>query len=279
MLTLLRITAMVSAAGLAIHIRLRRRSALRWARPTAVHIHQRLAVPVVPITLRPALSGALHLAVKSRQGDPTAPAALPSSTTTELHAPCAALAAGEPILALGLTRLDGEPAWIAVPTSPVAAPGHRPGERHDTPPPADRYLDGATGAVIPDGDRRHAAARAYQHAGLPSGTATRVQPVHRFGDGYGFEFKRLPVVVVELPEHPGETWPVETRTGTRAAHVTPLNRIEGWAFGTIHKWRFLDAGLGKPGREFLQSLGALAPALTVGLGLARQVSRWRQRCA
>jgi hypothetical protein len=280
MLTLLLVTAMVSAAGLAIYVRLWRRGALRLARPATVRIHQRLAVPVAPIALMLALSGALHLGVKAWQGDPTAPAAPRSFSTTELQAPFAALVAGfvggASILALDLTRLDGEPAWIAMPASPVAAPGHRHGDRHDAPPPADRYVNAATGAVIPDGNQRHATALAYQHAGLPIGTATDVKPVHRFGDGYGFVFKRLPVMAVTLPERPGETWYVETRTGALAAHLTPLNRIEGWVFGAIHKWSFLDAGIGKPGRELLQSLAALALALTVGLGLARQVSRWRQ---
>jgi hypothetical protein len=104
-----------------------------------------------------------------------------------------------------------------------------------------------------------------------------VHPVHRFDEGYGFAFKRLPVMAVALPERPGETWYVETRTGALAAHVTPLSRLEGWVFGMVHKWSFLDGTLGKAGRETLQSLAALALVLTVGLGVTRHGSRRRRR--
>jgi hypothetical protein len=283
MLGLLLTIAAVALAGLTVYARLWRRGTLTGWRPAGVRWHRRLGVPAAVVAVALSLSGALHLAVKSWQGDPTAPAATPSFATSELSAPLPTLirtlASGGPIVALVLTRLDGRPAWIAVPEAAPAAPtGHAHGPHGNAPsePPVDRYLDAVSGEVIPDGLARHATALARQHADLPPGTAMEVHPVHHFDEAYGFAFKRLPVMAVTLPERPDETWYVETRTGALAAHVTPLGRLEGWVFGTVHKWSFLDGTLGKTGRETLQSLAALALVLTAGLGVARHFSRWRR---
>ena len=283
MLGLLLTIAAVALAGLTVYARLWRRGTLTGWRPAGVRWHRRLGVPAAVVAVALSLSGALHLAVKSWQGDPTAPAATPSFATSELSAPLPTLirtlASGGPIVALVLTRLDGRPAWIAVPEAAPAAPtGHAHGPHGNAPsePPVDRYLDAVSGEVIPDGLARHATALARQHADLPPGTAMEVHPVHHFDEAYGFAFKRLPVMAVTLPERPDETWYVETRTGALAAHVTPLGRLEGWVFGMVHKWSFLDGTLGKTGRETLQSLAALALVLTAGLGVARHFSRWRR---
>lgn len=285
MLGLLVTIAAVALAGLAVYARLWRRGAPSGARPAGVRWHRRLGVPAAAVALMLSLSGAFHLAVKSWQGDPTAPAAMQSFATAELGAPLPTLlrtlASAGPISTLILTRLDGLPAWIAVPAVPPPAPTGHQHDQHGAPsePPADRYLDAVRGEMIPDGPTRHATALAREHASLPSGAAEAVHPVHHFDEDYGFAFKRLPVMAVALPERPDETWYVETRTGTLAAHVTPLNRLEGWLFGMAHKWSVLDGTLGKAGRETLQLLAALAVVLTVGLGVGRHFSGWRKRKA
>jgi hypothetical protein len=283
MLALLLATAGLAAAGLAVYLRLRRRGALGLTRPPAVRWHQRLALPAALVALTLSLSGALHLAIKSWQGDPTAPAPNLSFDATELNASVSdllrALGADAQLAALALTRLEGRPAWIALPLPTAPATGAHHGGPASAPQPVDRYVDAVSGTAIADGAVRHATALARQHAGLPTGTVSHVEAVNRFGDGYGFVFKRLPVMAVEFIERPGETWYVETRTGALAAHLTPLNRLEGWVFSAVHKWSFLDAAMGKAGREALQSVAALALALTVALGLSRHISRWRQRTA
>ncbi|HXF08922.1 MAG TPA: hypothetical protein VNK45_10450 [Candidatus Acidoferrales bacterium] len=279
MLTLLLATASVAAAGLAVYVRLWRRGALSAARPGAVRWHRRLAVPAAVVALALPLSGALHLAVKAWQGDPTAPAPAQSFAITELSAPVPpllrALGTDGPVATLALTRLDGAAAWIALPPPAAPASTVHHGGHESPPPPADRYVDARTGEPIPDGFKRHAVALARIHAGLPPGNG-EAKPVHQFGGDYGFAFKRLPVMAVELPERPRETWYVETRTGALAAHLTPLNRFEGWVFGMIHKWAFLDDLTGKAGRELLQSTAALILVLTVGLGLTRHLAQRRQ---
>ena len=283
MLGLLLATAVVASAGLAVYLRLRRRGALGLARPPAVRWHQRLALPAALVALTLSLSGALHLAVKSWQGDPTAPAPNLSFDASELRASVPdllrALGTDEQLAALSLTRLEGRSTWIALPLPTAPAPGAHHGGPASVPQPLDRYADAVSGAAIADGAVRHATALARQHAGLPTGAVSHMEAVHRFGDGYGFVFKRLPVMAVEFSERPGETWYVETRTGALAAHLTPLNRLEGWVFGVVHKWSFLDPAVGKASRETLQSIAALALALTVALGLSRHISRWRKRTA
>lgn len=283
MLALLLATAGLAAAGLAVYLRLRRRGARGLARPLAVRWHHRLALPTALVAVMLSLSGALHLAVKAWQGDAAAPAPTLWFTAAELSAPIpallGALAADGPVAALTLTRLEGRPVWIAQPPAAAPVAGAHHGGHATPPPPADRYVDAVSGAAMAEGAERHATALARQHAGLPDGTVSRLEAVHRFGDGYGFVFKRLPVTAVEFVERPGESWFVETRTGALAAHLTPLNRLEGWVFSAVHKWSFLDAAMGKAGREALQSVAALALALTVALGLSRHISRWRQRTA
>jgi hypothetical protein len=278
MLTLLLATASVAAAGLAVYVRLWRRGALRSARPGAVRWHRRLALPATVIAVALPLSGALHLAVKAWQGDPTAPAPAQSFAITELSTPMPpllrALGADGPVATLALTRLDGAAAWIALPPPAAPASAAHHGGHESSRPPGDRYVDARTGEPIPDGSTRHAVALARTHAGLAPGNG-EAKPVHQFGGDYGFAFKRLPVMAVALPERPRESWYIETRTGALAAHLTPLNRFEGWIFGMIHKWAFLDDLTGKAGRELLQSTAALILTLTVGLGLIRHLARRR----
>ncbi|MGB7289018.1 MAG: hypothetical protein WBC62_02840 [Candidatus Macondimonas sp.] len=74
MLGLLLTIAAVALAGLTVYARLWRRGALSGGRPVGVRWHRRLGVPAAVVALALSLSGTFHLAVKSWQGDPTAPA-------------------------------------------------------------------------------------------------------------------------------------------------------------------------------------------------------------
>jgi len=150
--------AAVALAGLTVYARLWRRGTLTGWRPAGVRWHRRLGVPAAVVALALSLSGAFHLAVKSWQGDPTAPAAMPFFATAELSASLPTLirtlASGGPIMALVLTYLEGRLAWIAVPDAAPAAPmDHAHGPHGDVPsePAVDPYLDAVSGEVIPTG--------------------------------------------------------------------------------------------------------------------------------
>jgi uncharacterized membrane protein len=128
---------------------------------------------------------------------------------------------------------------------------------------------GYTGAPegFTDADRARSLARAAPDA--------PVSFVTRFGDGYSFADKRLPVMRVETP-----TGPVfaDVREGLIAAipSSTSLLQAEKWSFNNLHKWEFLKP-IGTSNRDIATMLAVLAILLTAALGLAIQFRRRRLR--
>jgi hypothetical protein len=99
-----------------------------------------------------------------------------------------------------------------------------------------------SGVQAPDTDE--ARARAIAQAPQDGDVAI----VTRFGDGYGFINKRLPVWRVDAPNGPVF---VDVREGFIAAtpRETWLTRLEGWTFDNLHKWEFLNP-LGRRNRDY-----------------------------
>ncbi len=89
-----------------------------------------------------------------------------------------------------------------------------------------------------------------------------VSMVTRFGDGYGFINKRLPVWRVDAPSGPVF---VDVREGLIAArpNETWLTRLEGWTFDNLHKWEFLNP-LGRRNRDYA-TMAATAVLIAVSL--------------
>ncbi len=93
------------------------------------------------------------------------------------------------------------------------------------------------------------------------------QHIVRFGDGYGFIFKRLPVerVAFDTPDH--QAVYVDPATGVIAAVLNDEARTQGWIFAYLHKWEWLVPIVGKDGRDFAQSIFALGNAVVALLGI------------
>lgn len=93
-----------------------------------------------------------------------------------------------------------------------------------------------------------------------------ISSVTSFEGEYGFLNKRLPVLRVELatPDHATVYW--EPATGAIAAVLRDRDRLEGYSFGFLHKYHWLDAA-GKDVRDAVMALASLLVAVVTLLGI------------
>lgn len=101
------------------------------------------------------------------------------------------------------------------------------------------YLDAATGAVDPSGDKDLARAIARRFTGAPDSAVTGVEFVTRFGPDYDFRNKRLPVWRVDYAAPVNASLFVDTGTGLLVDRVADGEKPERLVFSFIHKWNFL----------------------------------------
>ncbi|MFN7057012.1 hypothetical protein [Hyphomonas sp.] len=115
------------------------------------------------------------------------------------------------------------------------------------------------------------AARARTLAGASA--EAPVSLINRFGDGYSFADKRLPVMRVEAADGPVF---VDVREGVIAAipRLSAAGRAETWCFNNLHKWEFLKP-VGTKNRDIATMLATVLILLTAALGLALQLRRRR----
>lgn len=96
-----------------------------------------------------------------------------------------------------------------------------------------------------------------------------VSLVTRYGDEYGFIFKRLPVLKVALKDQEVTVLYLDPVTGALAAQINRTARWEGYAFSWLHKGHWLDAFLNKTWRDSVLALGAALLFILGLLGLIR----------
>lgn len=96
-----------------------------------------------------------------------------------------------------------------------------------------------------------------------------VELVTRYGDEYGFIFKRLPVLKVALKDQEATVLYLDPVSGALAAQINRAARWEGYAFSWLHKGHWVDAWLNKTWRDSLLALGAALLFMLGLLGLIR----------
>jgi uncharacterized iron-regulated membrane protein len=89
--------------------------------------------------------------------------------------------------------------------------------------------------------------------------------VTQFKNEYGFIFKRLPVIKVQMKDLDNTRYYIEPVTGALSAKVRDIDGIEGFIFAYLHKWSF--EFINKDLRDILVSLFALANIVVALLGL------------
>lgn len=145
-------------------------------------------------------------------------------------------------------------------------------------PAGERYVSARDGSALAGGAAAHVRMLAGELSGLPDGKVLGIEKITRFAGEYGFVNKRLPVwrVSFDTPDHLALY--VEPSSGLQAAEVRDSDRLEGFTFGYLHKWHFLD-GLGKDARDAILGLFALLNVLVVVLGLLVWMRRRKARLA
>ncbi len=108
--------------------------------------------------------------------------------------------------------------------------------------------------VFADNDVSRALAVDYLH--MSKGKIQSSERITKFGDGYDFRNKRLPVWVVSFSTAVGDKLYIDPRTGILVDHRINSQNREGLSFSWLHKWNFLKGSLGRFGRD-LAMIGML----------------------
>lgn len=135
------------------------------------------------------------------------------------------------------------------------------------------YIDAETGEAIPKGDRQMAIELGTRWLGREAAELQEIQPIHRFGSGYDFRNKRLPVWRLDYGEPVNASIFVDTTTGVLADRLLDEDKLERTIFSYLHKWNFLFP----LGRRVQSLIVALAVGggmiLLAGLGFAIRRSK------
>ena len=193
-------------------------------------------------------------------------------------------AAARPITNLSLARINGNVYWrVSLQSQSSKTDGRKDlmkdGKVAFAPV---TYVNAADYSVLPDGDRRYAAALAGMFrgeqgvgdvadagsgnvSGAGSG-ALSVTPVTAFNDEYNFTDKRLPVWRVTYPGAGHPRYYVETSSGQLAVFMNDAAYAEGYSFSVFHKHHFMDWS-GKTVRDGSTMFWAVIQVLMVTIGL------------
>ncbi len=140
-----------------------------------------------------------------------------------------------------------------------------------------RYLDAESGAVWPDGDRELAIQLAENFTGVSREAITDAALITRFGAGYDFRNKRLPVWRLSYGAPLDADYFVDTTTGVLADIAPHRTKPERFSFSMLHKWNFLRP-LGRDMQNIIVSgTVILAIGLMGVLGLRLDIKRRKRR--
>ncbi|MEQ8660261.1 MAG: hypothetical protein RLW62_05555, partial [Gammaproteobacteria bacterium] len=141
------------------------------------------------------------------------------------------------------------------------------------------YVDAASGAPWPAGDRELAVQLGERFSGLPRDALTGTTLVTRFGPAYDFRNKRLPVWKLDYGAPLAASLFIDTRTGVLADVLAHGDLPERYSFSFLHKWNFLfPFGRGVQNVSISLAVAALVLLLAgLGLRLYPAARRARQR--
>jgi len=272
MTLMLAATLFSACSGLYLYIRRRHRVKQRLADRPLQHWHRRLGLLVALSALLFASSGVFHLIMSFRQVQQAIPSIQPSFYSNQLSAAAWREVTAHPAQKLDLVNYQGSPLWLlhTVPTAQVAMLKqenmHADHRHHEGPGASSRIL-----LLAASDDREEhidllelARSQAAIYAKRPLTEIVGAIPVTSFGDEYGFQFKRLPVVKVQFRGVGNPRYYLEPASGALAAKIEDSDALEGWTFAYLHKWNF--ANFNKDVRDALVMLFALGNVLVALMG-------------
>lgn len=101
----------------------------------------------------------------------------------------------------------------------------------------------------------------------PQAKVQSQEMVQSFGPFYDFRNKRLPVWQFELDNANDKMVFVDPATGIIVDRLSNADKIEGLAFGTIHKWNAVVPWVGRTTRDIMMVIVLLAAFALTGLGV------------
>lgn len=150
-----------------------------------------------------------------------------------------------------LIRVERPASQAPAPQAPAAKPGphdHHGGGETVTRPQrfAGRpsrgditYFDAATGATAALTEQEMAKHLAVALAGAKAEQINGIEKIERFGMGYDFRNKRLPVWQISLDDEKKRHLFIDAGSNLLVDQSTRMERAEGWSFSILHKWNFL----------------------------------------
>ena len=192
---------------------------------------------------------------------------------------------GRAINSLSLIRgADGVPLYrVGLAPAESTAPGNR-NQRFDGRPSeaGSVFVDARSGQRLPEfGDREQAQLLAARLAGVQPQDIAEMKLVTRYGPGYDFRNKRLPVWQVDVADTDKRMLFVDPVTGVLVDQSRGIDRAERLTFSLLHKWNHLTPFTGRQARDYLivaTLLLLLASSAIGGVMLAgRRKKRMRGR--
>ncbi|WP_299595319.1 PepSY-associated TM helix domain-containing protein [uncultured Microbulbifer sp.] len=161
--------------------------------------------------------------------------------------------AGRAINSLSLiSGPDGAPLYRAgFAPDKSSAPGSRDQRFDGRPSEAGAlFVDARSGAVLDSfGDREQAQLLTMRHTGIAESEIANLQLVTRYGPGYDFRNKRLPVWQIDVADDSKRMLFVDPVTGVLVDQSRRVDRAERLSFSLLHKWSHLTPLTGRQVRD------------------------------
>jgi uncharacterized iron-regulated membrane protein len=294
--SILSIILLSALSGLYLYVKQSATAKARLAKLSTRRWHRRLGLVVALTTLVFASSGLFHL-VMSYQQEKSVRHLQPALVSAELlNDDVWKEITKQPMAKLDALGQGQEPYWFVLPASeqgenqmPVAqvaamATEAEHAEHHDHHAHGDHdaekkkpYMlcaDKLGAEVAEDSVEQFAMRQALKFYSNHEPVVKAITWTTKFAGEYGFIFKRLPVLKVQLQDADNTRLYIEPATGALSATVRDIDGLEGFTFAYLHKWSF--EGLNKDLRDLLVSLFALWNVVVAVLGLVLFTKKYKR---
>ncbi|MEM9100991.1 MAG: hypothetical protein AAGB12_01605 [Pseudomonadota bacterium] len=136
------------------------------------------------------------------------------------------------------------------------------------------YFDSASSQILRLDDKTYAESLALRFYG-ENGTIKETQRVTRFGQGYDFRNKRLPVWKVEFDDAESTVFFIDPITGILVDSNRAVDRLESLSFSLLHKWSHLNAVMSRSTRDNIMVATLVLSLLFSAIGMMMLIKRRR----
>lgn len=245
--------------------------------------HRRLGLIVSLSALIFASSGLFHLIMSYQQQRNAIESAIEMVSVNQLNEQAWQQVIAKPLAKLDLLSYAKKPYWYALPTStdgknqqPVSQVAALAKEKveaaqhnhHPHEPASEAIQPYVLAADIESANMNRiedlVKLKAVNIAKTTDSAVERMEWITQFENEYGFIFKRIPVIKVQMNDVDNTRYYIEPATGILSAKVRDIDGVEGFVFAYLHKWSFNF--INKDLRDILVSLFALGNILVAVIG-------------